>query len=261
MNVGVVQFSPLFGEKQENFTKVRNLLRQISADIVVLPELFNTGYTFLNRRELKDMAEAATGGETFSFVESLCREMKCAIAYGFAEKDHGRYYNSASLIAPGGYLGTYRKVHLFNEEKLYFQPGDTGFPVFEWKKTRIGLLVCYDWIYPEAARTLALKGAQVILHPANIVMPYCPDANITRALENRVFIATANRIGREERAGKSYKFIGQSQIVSPSGEVLIRCKEEECVEVYPIDPLEACNKSVNEYNDIFKDRRADTYFR
>lgn len=261
MDVGFVQFDPVFGNKQKNFVSVKNLLTQTNADIIVLPELFSTGYTFLNQSEVNDMAESASQGETLSFIQSLTREMNCAIGYGFAERSGGGCYNSASLVTPEGRIGTYRKVHLFKEEKQYFQPGNNGFPVFEWKNTKIGMLVCYDWIYPEATRTLALKGAQIILHPANLIMPFCPNANITRALENRVFIITANRIGCENRAEKSNTFIGQSQIVSPEGEILVRCGTEECVKVSCIEPRNACNKKVNEYNDIFRDRREDTYFK
>jgi predicted amidohydrolase len=123
------------------------------------------------------------------------------------------------------------------------------------------MLICFDWIFPETMRTLALKGAQVILHAANLVMPYCPDAMVTRALENRVFIVTADRIGEEKRNGKEYKFVGKSQIVAPNGEVLIRAEDEECVKIVDIDPVIALDKKVNDFNDLFADRREDLYFK
>lgn len=260
MRIGFLQFNPLFGEKQRNFNRVRELLTGIKADIIVLPELFNTGYTFLNKEELAALAETIEG-ETGDFMLSLAKEKKCSLAYGFAEEDNNLLYDSMALVSPDGLIGVYRKSHLFFEEKKFFQPGNTGFQVFEYKNVKLGMLICFDWIYPEAIRTLALKGAHIILHPANLVTPYCPDAMITRALENRLFIITADRCGEEKRDGKNNRFIGQSEVVSPKGEILIRVEQEECVEIVDIDPSLAFNKKFNQYNDLFADRREDLYFK
>ena len=247
--------------KKQNFEKVRKLLRHITADIVVLPELFNTGYAFLNKGELSELAEPTDAGETYDFIVSLAQEMNCCFAYGFAEKCDSAYYNSSALISPTGRVGLYRKAHLYNKEKELFQHGDTHFNVHEYKGVKVGMLICFDWIYPEAMRTLALKGAQIILHPANLVMSYCPDANITRAIENHIFIITANRIGEEERGDSKYTFIGKSEIISPNGDILVRAKEEECVKICTVDPSLALNKKINEHNDLLKDRREDLYFK
>ena len=142
-----------------------------------------------------------------------------------------------------------------------FAPGYSGFSVYEHGGVKYGLMICFDWIFPEAARTLALKGAQIILHPANLVLPYCPDAMVTRAVENRVFIITTNRIGDEERNGQVNRFIGKSQIVSPQAEILARADNEECVQVVEIEPSRALNKDVTPYNNVFSDRRPDLYFK
>ncbi|MGB3340577.1 MAG: nitrilase-related carbon-nitrogen hydrolase [bacterium] len=260
MKVGFVQLNPVFGEKQKNFTAVEKLLKGIDAELIVLPELFNTGYTFLDKTELDKFAEQVTG-PTYDFMLKLARQHKCAFAYGFAEKNNSTFFNSAALVTPDGLIGVYRKSHLYFEEKNLFTPGDTGFQLLEYKNIKLGLLVCYDWIYPEAMRTLALKGAQIILHCANLVMPYCPEAHKTRALENGVFIIMANRTGEEKRGERSYKFIGQSEIVGPRGKILYRAQDEECVHVIDIDPGLALDKKMNEYNDIMKDRRDDLYFK
>jgi len=261
MKVGFLQFNPVFGKKHQNFETVRELIKNNHADLITLPELFNTGYTFLNREELAQLAEPITGGETADFIFSLAQQMNCCLAYGFAEKEGRTFYNSMALVSPQGLIGLYRKAHLYFEEKKLFQPGNTGFKVFEYKEVKLGMLVCYDWIYPEAMRTLAVKGAQIILHAANLVMSYCPDAMITRALENRVFVITADRIGAERRGGKEYTFIGKSQIVSPDGEIIVSVKDEVCVKTVDIDPSAALNKEVNEFNDIMRDRRDDLYFK
>ena len=260
MKVGFVQFDPVFGEKEKNLATVENSLKGSDAELIVLPELFNIGYTFLNKAELTDLSEPATG-PSYDFMLKLARQYKCAFAYGFAEKDNDILYDSMALVSPEGLVGVYRKIHLFFEEKKFFQPGDTGFHVFEYKNIKLGMLICFDWIYPEAMRTLAVKGAQIILHPANLVTPYCPDAMITRALENRVFIILANRCGEEKRNGKMNKFIGQSEIVSPQGEILARVEQQECIKIVDIDPALALDKKFNEYNDLLVDRREDLYFK
>ena len=120
-------------------------------------------------------------------------------------------------------------------------------------------MICFDWIYPESARSLALRGAQIIAHPSNLVLPHCPDAMITRCLENKVFAATADRVGTEDRGGNPLTFIGKSQVVSPAGSVLVRLGDEEGVAVVEVDPHEADAKSINEHNDLLRQRRPDQY--
>jgi len=260
MKIGFVQFNPVFGKKHDNCIKVQNLLQSVKSDVLVLPELFNTGYAFLNKEELNQLAEPLEGG-TFSFIQDLAKQNKCAIAYGFAEKDGHANYNSMVFVAPTGMLAHYRKSHLFFEEKFLFRPGNTGFDVFQYRGVKYGMLICWDWIYPEAMRTLALKGAQVILHAANLVTPYCPDAMITRAIENRVFIVTADRAGDEIRDGKDFHFIGKSQVVAPDGEILTRLAEEARAAVVEIDAGLAMDKRMNPHNDLMRDRREELYFK
>ena len=184
-----------------------------------------------------------------------------AIAAGLAEKDKDRFYNSAVLTGPDGFIGVYRKTHLYFEEKLYFTPGDTGFMVWDTKICRIGIMICFDWFFPESMRSLSLLGAEVIAHPSNLVMPFCPDAMPTRCLENRVYAVTANRIGIEDRKeGQPLTFIGKSEIVSPRGKILVRAPEdEEGLFFADIDPKTAKNKELNPFNDVLKDRRPDKY--
>jgi predicted amidohydrolase len=260
MKVGFLQFNPVFGDKDKNLATAAKLLSEVDADLIVLPELFNTGYTFLNKAELTDLSEPANG-ETYDFMLALARENNCAFAYGFAEKENDLLYDSVVLVSLDGLIAVYRKIHLFFEEKKFFQPGDTGFHVFEYKNVKLGMLICFDWIYPEAMRTLAVKGAQIILHPANLVTPYCPDAMITRAIENHVFIIMADRCGEEKRNGKTNKFIGQSEVVSPHGEILVRVEQQECIKIVDIDPGLALDKKFNRYNDLIIDRREDLYFK
>jgi predicted amidohydrolase len=258
MKVAVVQTAPVFGEIEINVRKALKLMQDVDADLFVLPELFNTGYNFVDIAEADRLSES-TSGYTFDLMSSFARRKSCYIVYGFVEKTI-RLYNSASLVGPYGMMGLYRKVHLYNRETLFFSPGDLGFPVFTLPIGRIGMMICFDWIYPESARTLAVKGAQLIAHPSNLVMPYCPDAMVTRSIENRVFCATSDRVGTESRGDFSFKFIGNSEIVSTQGQILQRLgSEEEGVAVAEIDLQQANDKSVNQYNDLMKGRRGNQY--
>jgi predicted amidohydrolase len=133
--------------------------------------------------------------------------------------------------------------------------------VYDIGPARVGLMVCFDWYYPESARTLALKGADIIAHPSNLVLPDCPDSMVTRCLENRVFAVTCNRIGSEERGGKKkLTYIGNSEVVTPKGEILQRAKpDQEELSIIEIDPLQARDKKLNPYNDLLAGRRPDLY--
>jgi len=120
-------------------------------------------------------------------------------------------------------------------------------------------MICFDWYYPESARTLALKGVQLIVHPANLVLPYCPDAMVTRCLENHVYSATANRVGSEDRGGTSLSFIGMSEIVTPEGDIIVRMGTEPGISAVDIDLKTADMKMINQYNSILEGRKPDQY--
>lgn len=260
MKVGILQFAPKFGMVDENVRYAVERISEGDGDLFVLPELFSTGYQFISHREVEELAEPIPDGKTVKTLSRLAKEKRIYIVGGIAEKVSDGYYNSAFLIGPSGYIGHYRKSHLFYEEKIYFKPGNTGFPVYSTEIGNIGLMICFDWIFPEAMRILALKGAHIVCHPANLVLPYCQKAMITRCLENRVFAVTANRVGCEERGGKRLKFTGGSQVVDPWGRVVMSLgSEEEVLHTVEIDLNLSKDKHITEMNDIFKDRRVDLY--
>lgn len=255
MKISFVQTSPAFLEPEKNVERALQLIDGVEADLIVLPELFNTGYNFASKEEVARAAEPAGKGKAGKAILEKAEEKKCMIVAGFAEKSGARLYNSALVATPKGF-DVYRKIHLFNREKLFFSPGDKGFRVFEWKGAKVGVMICFDWFYPESMRTLMLKGAEVIAHPANLVLPWCPEAMKTRCLENRVFAVTADRIGEE----KGLAFIGQSQITGVRGEVFCRASEDqEEAKTVEINLEKAREKKVAEYNDIVKDRRKKFY--
>ncbi len=261
IKAGFYQFSPLFGEKDKNIAKVVSVVRNAELDLLVLPEFFATGYQFASADEVAELSEPIPNGDTTERLSALSREKGIYIVAGLPERAGDKFYNSAVLTGPEGFIGVYRKTHLFFEENLYFTPGDTGFKVWDTKIGRIGIMICFDWFFPEAIRTLAVMGADIIAHPSNLVLPFCPDAMPVRCLENRVYAVTANRTGTEDRKeGDALKFIGKSEVVSPKGKILVRASEDKDeLLIVEIDPETARDKALNPFNDLMKDRRPEFY--
>jgi predicted amidohydrolase len=261
MRVGIYQNHPVFGQVEKNVEQAVQDLSQVDADLMVLPEFFNTGYQVVSRQEAADLAEEIPTGKSSQAMISLARSQDMFLVFGLAERDGDRVYNSAAVVGPEGFIGIYRKIHLFAEEKDFFDPGDIGFQVFDIGLVQIGVMICFDWWFPESSRVLTLLGADIICHPANLVLPHCQQAMVTRALENGVFIITANRVGTESRGGKApLTFTGESQIVDNLGQVIAKLGENKTgVILADIDPEQAKNKSITPQNDRFEDRRPEFY--
>lgn len=261
MRVGFYQFDPQFGEVAANLDTVTAKLERADADLIVLPELFASGYQFVSQEEAQRLAESVPDGVTVRRLSDLAKRRKMHLVAGLPERSGTRCYNSAVLVGPSGFLGCYRKTHLFYEETQFFSLGDSGFHVWDIGPAKIGVMICFDWYYPEAARTLALQGADILCHPSNLVLPNCPDSMPVRCLENRVFAVTCNRIGSEARGGKErLTYIGQSEIVTPKGVIKHRAsRDREELTIIDIDPAEARDKALNRYNDLLGDRRTSLY--
>ncbi len=260
VTIGLAQIKPHVASVAENMEAIKNALQQASVqdtEVLILPELANSGYAFRSKDELTATAETVGEGA----LSALLREWSSngrLIVSGICERAEETFYNSAVAFGAGEHITTYRKVHLFGQEKQWFSVGTAEPPVFRFRGHRYGIMVCFDWAFPEMARILALKGAQVILHPANLVLPYCQDAMKTRSIENRVFTATANRIGKE----RGLEFSGMSQITDPQGTVLVRgSRTTTDLLVVDIDPRAADEKNITETNHVLKDRRPEIYRR
>jgi predicted amidohydrolase len=261
MRVAIVQSSPAFGRVQANLEALIEAVRGTEAELYVLPELCLTGYDFADAAEAARYAEPADG-KAASALARAAAERDAGIVFGFAEDAPGGPYNSSLLALPDGRRRVYRKTHLFSREKLCFSPGDTGFFVEDFRGLRVGLAVCFDWIFPESFRTLALRGADLVAHSANLVLPFCQRADFARAVENRIYVATANRVGFEERAGRRLDFTGESVVVSPGGEYLARLDPASPgAAVVEVDPERSRDKRLNPYNSLFEDRRPGMYER
>lgn len=256
MKLAIIQFAPIFGDVKATLASLTNLLEKVKeADLVVLPELANSGYNFNSKEEAFKLAETISDSVFLGFLQAKCKLYDITIATGFAEKEKDGLYNSSVLLNADGIIGLYRKLHLFMNEKKIFRQGNLGLPVFEIKGVKIGMLICFDWMFPEVWRKLALKEVDIILHPSNLVLPYAQSVIPSYALVNRIFIATANRIGTE----KELCFTGQSIIASPKGELLAKANKDEEVLIVDIDPFLARNKMITPMNNAFEDRRTDIY--
>ena len=260
MKTGFVQFCPVLGDVNTNVEAIDRLVRSVEqVDLLVLPELCTTGYNFDSKEQAWELSEPIHDGTFVKHLVSLCREKRMHIVAGINERDGDKLYNSAVLVGPNGVVGKYRKMHLFMNEKDIFQPGDLGLPVFDIGWGKIGLLICFDWVFPEAWRILALEGADIVCHPSNLVIPgLCQRAVPINALMNRVYVVTANRIGTEG----DLTFTGLSAIADPKGEVLAQASSvDEEVAVVDIDVALARDKRITPRNDVLGDRRPDQYRR
>jgi 5-aminopentanamidase len=271
MRVGLFQFTPRHGDVRANLNTIARALARGDAELIVLPELCTTGYLFASRSEVARLSEPVPTGPTCEAMATLSRDAKTTIVWGMPEAAGERIFNSAVMVTPQGEFHVYRKAHLFVDEKDLFDRGDSPFPVFDvflpspsgrgkGEDTKVGMLVCFDHFFPEAARSLALRGAQIICHPSNLVLEYAQTNSITRAVENRVFWILANRTGSETLGEKTLDFNGRSQIVAPDGRLLGRAgPDSEELLIVEIDPVDALDKKVTPRNDLFLDRRTDLY--
>ena len=260
LKVGFYQFRPSFGQIEKNLEKVLTALSNVKSDLIVLPELPFTGYLFESREELNQLSQETNNSIIINSLTELCNNNDFFIVTGFAEKDKNKLYNSSLLIGPDGLIHTYRKIHLFNQEKYWFDPGDKELSVQEVRGVKIGMMICWDWIYPEVARKLSVLGADIICHPTNLVLPYCQYTMVSRSMENNVFIITANRFGADKRSWGNLKFTGKSQITGPKGKILYKAKSsKKDLAIVEIDINESRNKSMTSTNDLIKDRRPEFY--
>lgn len=270
VTIACIQFEPKIGKVAANLDAIEARLRtahENGAQLIVLPELADSGYVFDSAEELADLAQPIPEGRSARRLIALASELGVYIVSGLAEAAGDRFYNSAMLCGPDGYIGTYRKMHLWYRENLFFHKGDLGLPVFDTPLGRIGIAICYDGWFPETFRQLAIKGAEVVCVPTNWVpMPdQDPQAeamsNILHkaaAHSNGLFIACADRVGTE----RGQPFIGQSLIVDATGWPLTgpASRENEEILYAQITPAAVPTKrKLNEFNDIFGDRRTDVY--
>jgi predicted amidohydrolase len=268
VDLACLQIEPKVGMMEENLEKTLVWIERASSlgnKILVLPELCVSGYVFNSRAEAFELSEGVPGGKSIDAWEESAIQNNIYIVAGIAEKQGSSLYNSSVLIGPEGYIGKYRKLHLWFEENLFFEPGNMGLPIFNLPFGRMGMMVCYDMWFPEVPRILSLRGADLIVIPTN--WPYGKDPkkllDITDSLIkshshiNGVFIAACDRVGME----RGVKFKGRSIITSHTGEVLegpASAVKEEMV-IAKVNLSDSRIKQRNKINNHLRDRRRDIY--
>jgi predicted amidohydrolase len=265
MRVAVAQLDPKLGEKERNLETCLARLEEAAAagaELIVFPECALPGYMFESADEALPFAEEVPGPSTETLAEA-CRRLGTHVVCGLLEHDNGRLHNAAVLVGPDGLVGTYRKTHLpFLGVDRFVVPGDE-LNVYDTPLGRIGLEICYDLRFPEATRTLALKGADIVAHPTNFPVAARAQTElitVARAAENRIYLLTANRVGQERWAA----FCGWSQIVDPYGRRLAEADETgEALLVAEVEIEKARDKDYVVPGDyelyLFGDRRPELY--
>lgn len=260
MNLSIIQFETLLNQKEKNINTLEKYCNELDSDILVFPELSTTGYLHKDKQSLMDISDNFDSN-TITKFQKLSTEQEKIIVFGFSELSGENIYNSAAVLIPDSSKSTiYRKTHLFYKERFIFKEGDTGFNVVEYNGLNLGTMICYDWRFPESARALALKGADLIVCPSNLVTGVWQNVMSARALENKVYVAVSNKFGTESDGEETLEFNGESAIYSYDGSYLAKASadKEEVINV-TIFPENTRDKSFNEVNDIFKDRRPDFY--
>lgn len=270
VRVACAQFEPRIGEKERNLQRTEELIREAAANgarLVILPELCNTGYVFNSREEAFSLSEPVPGGPTSDLWARLARELNVYVAAGITEREGDKLFNSCALFGPSGHLGTFRKLHLWYEEKLFFEPGDHGMPVFHTEIGRIAMCICYDMWFPETFRLAALQGADIVAVATNWVpipgqregeKPMAVNLAMANAHCNGIFIACADRVGVE----RGQPFLGHSVVVNPAGWPIAGPAPfaEESLLYADCNLVEARRaKSWNDLNVVLRDRRTDVY--
>ncbi|MGY5332088.1 nitrilase-related carbon-nitrogen hydrolase [Pseudomonas protegens] len=268
LKVACQQVAPRIGDLKYNRALGAEAIRQAAArgaQVVVLPELVQSGYVFRDRKEALALSETLDG-PTLSLWKTLAEELQVVIVGGFCERlDEERVANSAALIEPEGTLTVYRKAHLWDRENLIFTPGDEPPPVVATRFGPIAMMICYDLEFPEWVRLPALAGAALLCAPVN--WPDGPrplgerPAEMVRvqanAAVNRMFIAACDRCGEE----RGVNWVGGSTLVDADGYPLAGRDRESAEQLLlaELDLTQAWHKSISEHNHVHLDRRPALY--
>jgi len=270
VKVASIQMAPRIGDKAANLRRSVDLIEEAArqgAVVAVLPELANTGYVFASRQEAFALAESVPDGESSQVWLEVARRCKIHVVAGIAERVGERLFNAALVAGPNGYIGTYRKLHLWGDEHLFFESGDLGLPVFHTEIGRLGAIICYDGWFPEVYRLLAMQGADFVCMPTNWVpMPGQVEGHVAmantlamaNAHSNGLNIICADRVGTE----RGQPFIGQSLIVGAQGWPVAGPASRDSEEIlYASINLRKSRSArhLNVFNDVLRDRRDDIY--
>ncbi len=240
MKVGFFQYDVISRDRKANLAYITSKLKDQKFDLVVLPELFTSGYAFDDKEELLPLVENLTDSETVAILTELAKNCGGCITGTIPEGLNGRIYNTAILVDSTGLIGYQRKIHLPDYEKRLYASGD-AIEVFQYGETTIGMMVCFDCWFPPISTKLKLQGAEIVCHSACFGGEVTPRILPIRALENQYFIISCNRVGAELFEGVLESYRGESQIVDTDGNTLYKAGNQEELFFVDID-LAAVNK-------------------
>ena len=228
MKLTINQIDIHYKNKLENLDVIEALLSSGKSEggVVLLTELFSTGYLFNRPEEIHGLAEDLSNSETLSTLSRLSAQYDTTIVAGMAEKDRGQFFNSAVVVDRNGLKACYRKISQTNIDRQYFSRGNKPV-VFEHMGIRFGIAICFDLWFPEIMREYVKLGVDVILHPANFGGQQSLHMARARAIENDVYIATCNRLGSESTETISGHYCGHSQVCTPTGDYLLKLEDQE----------------------------------
>lgn len=260
ISISISQFNPKHSDLEANFMKIISDISVSLSDIIIFPELCLSGYYFDDAKELEKVALKLSDLRLLE-LNNIAATKNIIVILGFAEKTEEGIYNSCAILGDGEPI-IYRKTHLFYKERLCFLEGNTGFVNHYIPRLdiNIGLMICYDWRFPESARMLAINGADLIVCPSNLVTGIWRKVMPARAIENKVYVAVANRIGEENFGDEKLIFNGFSAIYDYIGnEIAVAEENNTDIITAEINPKATRDKSFNAINDIIKDRRTSYY--
>jgi predicted amidohydrolase len=240
MKIGFFQYDVKWRDRDANLSYIRSKIKNVTFDLLVLPEFFTSGYAFDSREELLPFAENLKDSYTVKYLTGLMRNYNGYITGTIPEIDNEELYNTSILVGTEGLVNSYRKIHLPNYEKRAFKSGDKA-EVCNCDNVKIGLTICFDaWFAPLSSK-LKLSGVEIICHSACFGGEITPTIIPIRALENQCFYISCNRIGSEMFDGKLDSYRGESQIVNPDGKVLVKAGNEEQLTIIDINLSEVNN--------------------
>ncbi|WP_019612793.1 carbon-nitrogen hydrolase family protein [Psychromonas ossibalaenae] len=249
MIISIVQTDVVYKGKSRNIDQAANLLADADADadivgdMVILPELFSTGYIFDTAQEMHELCEQYTNSSTIEALRELAEQYDTLVVAGIAEKEADQFYNSVAVIDKNGLQYKYRKISQTNIDKRYFTRGDSLL-TFQYHDLVFGIVICFDLWFPEIIRDYAEAGVNVLLHPANFGGEQSLHISKVRAIENSMYVVTCNRVGEDVTKDLIGKYCGCSQICSPTGEFLAQLNSEALLKTVEIKNVNSMPKRV-----------------
>lgn len=237
MRVGFFQYAVVWRDREANLSYIKSKIENAKFDLLVLPELFTSGYAFDSREELLPFAEDLENSPTVIFLAELMQKSGGYITGGIPEVCDGKLYNTSIVVGAEGLVASYRKIHVTDYEKRAFEAGQEAVHC-KCKDAKVGLTICFDAWFAPLSSVLKTQGVDIICNSANFGGEVTPTIIPIRALENQCFYINCNRVGTEIFDGIEEAYRGESQIVSPDGQILVKADNKESLTIIDVDLAE-----------------------